>query len=362
MNKLLYIYTLTATLLLGTLTGVAQSRLSFDETSYSFGTIREDGGKVSHTFRYSNTGDEPIVILSATTTCGCTVAAYDRKPVMPGRKGEIAITFDPMYRPGAFAKNINVYTSEKTKPICLQVSGDVTARERSVEELYPIYVGEGVRLDDNFHAFAYVEHGKTTRSALKYANTSDKAVRVRLEPEKSSGVLQLDYPAVIPAGARGDIDISYGLPATSRVYGTLHDMMRVYVDGKRTETLISITGIAVDNRDRVTDKSIPKAELTKNIVKFGAVKHDDGESVGHFGITNTGSAPLNIRAVEVSVPEIRVSISGGERIAAGSTLDVEVRMRCPAERHGAFVGRVRIITDDPARPMREMRVTAIIED
>lgn len=176
----------------------AQSHLTFDETGHSFGTIREDGGKVSYSFHYSNTGSEPIVILSATTTCGCTVAAYDRKPIMAGQKGEISITFDPMDRPGAFSKEIRVFTSEKTGPIKLSVSGDVIARQKSIDELYPVFVGDGLRLDENFLAFSYVEHGKTTRSTIKYVNTSDKSLRLRLEPEKSSGLLKLEYPAAIP--------------------------------------------------------------------------------------------------------------------------------------------------------------------
>ena len=362
MNTLHYIYSIVAAIFMGISVAGAQSHLTFDETGHSFGTIREDGGKVSYSFHYSNTGSEPIVILSATTTCGCTVAAYDRKPIMAGQKGEISITFDPMDRPGAFSKEIRVFTSEKTDPIKLSVSGDVIARQKSIDELYPVFVGDGLRLDENFLAFSYVEHGKTTRSTIKYVNTSDKSLRLRLEPEKSSGLLNLEYPAAIPPGARGEITVTYAPSAASRVYGTLHDLLRVYVNDRKSDTLISATGISVDNRDRQDDKYVPKAELTKNIVKFGAVKYGEGESSGSFGITNTGNAPLNIRAIEISEPEIEVTVHGGEKIAAGKTLTAGVRLKHPTDHYGPFIGRVRIITDDPFRPMREIKVTAIIGD
>lgn len=73
----------------------ADPPLRFDELRHDFGTIREEAGPVSHTFRFRNVSGRPLVIERVLTTCGCTVAAYDRRPVLPGDEGELTVRFDP---------------------------------------------------------------------------------------------------------------------------------------------------------------------------------------------------------------------------------------------------------------------------
>ena len=44
------------------------------ETKYDFGKISMAAGKVTHLFRYKNTGTEPVTITTAYTSCMCTAA------------------------------------------------------------------------------------------------------------------------------------------------------------------------------------------------------------------------------------------------------------------------------------------------
>lgn len=280
---------------------------------------------------------------------------------MPGHRQTITVTFDPMNRPGSFSKEISVFTSDDSCPIRLTVSGDVIPRQRSIDELYPIYAADGLRLEDNFHAFAYVEHGKSARTAIRIVNTSDKRLGLHLAPELSSGLLEIDCPKEMAPGGEGEIAIAWAVPSDSRTYGTKRDLLAVFVNGRKTETKISITGIVIDNRDDVMDNCAPKAELTKNIVKFGVVKSDDGERRERLSLANTGEAPLTVRAVEVGDRRIGTSLRGGETAAPGKALDFDVVLR-PGQPLGTLTGRIRIITDDPVRPMRELRVTAIVEE
>lgn len=100
--------------------------ISFAESSYNFGTIPEKGGKVSHTFEFTNTGDANLVIIDAKADCGCTVPEYSAKPIAPGEKGEIKVTYNPLYRPGGFTKTITVQTNAKPKKARLVIKGSVT--------------------------------------------------------------------------------------------------------------------------------------------------------------------------------------------------------------------------------------------
>lgn len=100
--------------------------ISFAETSHDFGTIRENGGLVSHTFEFTNTGDAPLLILNASASCGCTRPEYPRKPVKPGKKDKITVTYNPKGRPGEFTKNVTVRSNAKgKKKVTLKIKGNV---------------------------------------------------------------------------------------------------------------------------------------------------------------------------------------------------------------------------------------------
>ncbi len=340
----------------------AQSTLIFDTTEHFFGNIREESGRVRHHFRFRNEGTEPVVILSVTTTCGCTVAKYDRKPILPDSVGVIEVVFDPTNRAGDFDKEISIFTSGSAKPQKLKIYGFVEERPRTIEEQYPHYIGNGVRLEDNFHAFAYVEQGKPATTSVKIINTSDRAVRMRAYEPQPCGVMELLYPERLAPHESGKITITYNAPIDSQRYGTVDAMVDFDINGRHSEAFISVTGIFIDNRDKIDHNYAPKVEVMKNIVKFGAVKRHDAERIDHFVIENKGNAPLKIRAVEVLHSTVALSLSAGDEIAAGEKREVEIRLNPLRIDYGPLSERIRIVTNDPEHPMRTLRVTAIIEE
>lgn len=119
------------TLLFTALTAViatfaASPKISFASKSHDFGTVREADGAVSYEFSFTNDGDAPLAIISARSSCGCTKPTFPRKPLMPGEKGVIKVTYNPKGRPGEFSKNITVKTSDKkNKNVKLRITGVV---------------------------------------------------------------------------------------------------------------------------------------------------------------------------------------------------------------------------------------------
>ena len=67
--------------------------LEFAETTYDFGTIK-DGEKATYSYKFTNTGKEPLIISNAKGSCGCTVPDWPRDPIAPGKTGEIKVVFD----------------------------------------------------------------------------------------------------------------------------------------------------------------------------------------------------------------------------------------------------------------------------
>ncbi len=101
--------------------------IRFNEKQYDFGTIPEDGGPVTHFFEFTNTGSSPLVIISATASCGCTRPTYPTEPIAPGKKGKIKVTFLPEGRPGEFDKVVKVRTNAKSgQKVSLKICGTVS--------------------------------------------------------------------------------------------------------------------------------------------------------------------------------------------------------------------------------------------
>lgn len=105
----------------------AEPDITFEELTFDFGTIAEDGGPVKHEFKFSNTGDSPLMIVNATASCGCTRPDFPKKPVAAGKKGVLKVTYLPKGRPGEFNKTVTVKTnSKKHKKVTLRIKGFVT--------------------------------------------------------------------------------------------------------------------------------------------------------------------------------------------------------------------------------------------
>ena len=109
---------------------MAQAKATFKESTYDFGTIKESKGQVKHTFEFTNTGDTPLLILDAVASCGCTRPSYTAKPVKPGKKGKIEVTFNPTGRAGAFHKTIKVKNNSPEKVISLVITGTIIPKSR----------------------------------------------------------------------------------------------------------------------------------------------------------------------------------------------------------------------------------------
>ena len=71
-----------------------------------------DKEAVAH-FKYNNTGDNPIKIVSVHPSCGCTTAALAKDVVEPNESGEITATFHIGNRSGVQEKSISVVTDDQ---------------------------------------------------------------------------------------------------------------------------------------------------------------------------------------------------------------------------------------------------------
>jgi hypothetical protein len=100
--------------------------LQFESTEHDFGTI-DQGKAVSHTFRFTNNGEAPLVIQSAQPTCGCTVSNYSKEPIPVGGSGFVTAEFDAKAG-GAQNKSITVTANTFPKQTKLSFKAMVTPK------------------------------------------------------------------------------------------------------------------------------------------------------------------------------------------------------------------------------------------
>lgn len=104
---------------------LAQPDMALEKELCDFGKIAEKGGKVVRIVNFTNTGDEPLVILKTKVTCTCTTVSFTKKPVMPGDDGMITITYNPRRQSGTFHKEVLVYANIPDNRKVITIKGSV---------------------------------------------------------------------------------------------------------------------------------------------------------------------------------------------------------------------------------------------
>ncbi len=99
--------------------------MTFDVTTIDYGTI-DKGGDPIRKFKFTNTGNEPLIIKTAKGSCGCTVPTYPKEPIMPGETNVIEVRYDTQ-RVGMFTKTVTLTTNETSDTHTLTIKGEVKA-------------------------------------------------------------------------------------------------------------------------------------------------------------------------------------------------------------------------------------------
>ncbi len=99
------------------------------DSLYDFGTVAE-GEKVEFSYRFKNTGSKPLVIITASASCGCTVPQRPEKPILPGETGFIKVVFDSRGKVGENHKPITVTSNANPAFPQLMLQGKVEAKKQ----------------------------------------------------------------------------------------------------------------------------------------------------------------------------------------------------------------------------------------
>lgn len=93
--------------------------IQFTESEFSFGDATQ-GQVLTHTFTFTNTGKNSLLIQNAVASCGCTVPQWPKEAIAPGDTGKIMVEFNSKNMVGQVKKTVTV--TANTLPPTTQVS------------------------------------------------------------------------------------------------------------------------------------------------------------------------------------------------------------------------------------------------
>ena len=308
---------------LGTLCLMAQTgpKLTVDKRTHNFGDI-DRGDKVTTEFNFKNDGDQPLEIISVSTSCGCTSAKPEKTLYAPGESGVIPVTFNSDRFSGNITKRVTIATNDKAAPkTVVTISGNVITEISASPEnlLFPkARIGEQTTME------VLVSTTKLEKLELKDINVGPEFLSAKMERVDDKNVKILvtaDGNKFPPGKTRLNGSLSYGTNSKTSEYvksvvtlNVQHPIeakpqaVFLYASrfGKERTFQVNLNSSMVDKlelSDLKTDLEFVRAELVESNEKISRilVTLSDKAPVGKFRGALTMST--NVAAQEkLSIP------------------------------------------------------------
>ena len=99
-------------------------QLVFTDTLHDFGNVKE-GETLVYEFEFQNKGNSDVLIDEAKASCGCTVPAFPKYPIQPGKRDKIYVSFNSQGKKGYNDKAVIVQTNAIPSVYTLHIQANV---------------------------------------------------------------------------------------------------------------------------------------------------------------------------------------------------------------------------------------------
>jgi hypothetical protein len=324
-------------------------KLEFDELVHDFGVIKEEAGSVTHAFKFTNTGDKPLVIKKVQASCGCTTPGWTKEPVKPGESGEVLATYRTAT--GTFDKSLTV-TADGLAPVVLHIKGNVTKKPEDFTVTYPQVFGELRSRNKRDFAFPQIFSKQVTPSQIiEVVNAGEHTVDITFE-DVPEYIIANAVPASLNPRQKGQISVSIN-GEKRQSFGYSKDKITVKA-GAAKET-INVTSIVAEKIEQ--EEKFPVAELGQTDVDFGKVTGE--KIVKTVEIKNIGNADLFIKSFTTDNSAFSVTLKKALKIKSGKT--ATLKFAAQNLEKGNNVGSIYLTTNDPSRSLLKISVKADVE-
>ncbi|MFA8301000.1 MAG: DUF1573 domain-containing protein [Hyphomicrobiales bacterium] len=100
--------------------------IKFQKTKFDVKEIAKND-TIAIDFRFTNKGNEPLMLTKPFASCGCTVPEWPKQPIFPGDSDVISVTYKAD-KIGAVNKKITVYSNATNDKVVLTIVGKVVEK------------------------------------------------------------------------------------------------------------------------------------------------------------------------------------------------------------------------------------------
>ena len=347
---------------------LAQPEIKFENTTYDFGKIKEEGGKVTGKFIFTNVGNEPLELTNVRPGCGCTAANYTKGAIAPGEQGYIEATYNPYNRPGAFNKNIRVTTNEprfteneKATPHMIFIKGEVIKRPPTEFEKAGYTKSNGMLRIKEPNISHNMLNTEIVNDTFYVRNFWTKPISFQLDKQQDFITeVYRNFGAELAPGQEGFFILKYDASKRNG-FGQLKDMVIFQTnDSLEPVKRIHYANNIKEDFSKLTAKQLknaPVCEISTDSINMGNIQKNTSRTQT-LQLKNNGKSPLIIRGLETSVPMFSAT-SNLMNIPAGGTAEITVTLKAPG-RPSEQKATLDIITNDPANSVRTVKLSAKI--
>lgn len=124
------------------------AEIKFEKVVHDYGDVPYNGNGECE-FRFTNTGNEPLLIQKPKSSCGCTIPSWPQEPILPGESDIIKVTYRTN-RPGIINKTVTVTSNaRKNSTVVLRIKGRVLEQPTEVLPKKTDNTGKGSPVSNN---------------------------------------------------------------------------------------------------------------------------------------------------------------------------------------------------------------------
>lgn len=337
-------------------------QIKFESTIHDYGDIQELDGKVTTVFKFQNISNNPYIIRNISVGCGCTVPKYNKAPIMPGEKSEIHVVYDPENRPGDFYNSLFVVEGSGKYVNKITIKGHVVSRPQTIDDLYPISLENGVKLESLLATYNSIPVGYKHNLIIETYNSSssDAILKTEIKGDDKRFIVYAS-PSTLKPRQKGQIFIIYNLSEEPKKYGRFGTEVMLSINGKPTNKPIIINGISIPDFTNYTPKMIQNAavgEISNRFHSFGNIAVNE-LTTKTFTIKNLGVSDLEILSVSTDHNSISADVSK-EIAKTGQEIILTINIAPKDRDKGRLSASIIVVTNDQSMPIKELRISANI--
>jgi len=358
MKKHIYFIFLSLFISSTTWAQTSNTKISFSDTIHNFGTIQEIDGIQSYQFKFTNTGNKPLIIKNVKASCGCTTPEWSKIPIASGKSGFIKVSFDPINRPGSFNKSITITSNTKNSPTKLIIKGIVKERHKTIDDKYRSDMN-GLKLKNNHIAFTKIYNNQIKTEQITVYNPTKKRISVQLD--RIPPHIQIDKTK-FTVNPNEKLKISFTYYASKKKdWGFVTDKIYLIVNNNRdSKNRLIISADIQEDFSEYTNEQLanaPRFIIDNKIYNFGEIKEGTRKTY-EFKFKNTGKTDLIIHKIQSSCG-CTIAKLKSKTIKAGEEAIISVTFNSKGK-EGKQHKTITLITNDPKNSTIILRVKGTI--